>query len=145
MLRRIPLGLTLLYRYYPVTWRILWLTFYYCCCSCFLFLLLYCYGKMQFFIYCNFFCQKNKFTYLLTLLTYFGPVWLIAPKVILPSCRKHLCLSGGKNLTSSTMLLWRYCKDMQTYFGYFGHAWLHSPKMIVSPCWRFQCLSACKK
>ena len=30
------------------------------------------------------------------------------------------------------MLLWRYCKDMQTYFGYFGHAWLHS--MIASPC-----------
>ena len=100
---------------------------------------------MQFFIYCNFFCQKNRFTYLLTLLTYFGPVWLIAPKVILPSCRKHLCLSGGKNLTSSTMLLWRYCKDMQTYFGYFGHAWLHSPKMIVSPYWRRPCLSACKK
>ena len=29
---------------------------------------------------------------------------------------------------------WRYCKDMQTYFGYFRYAWLHSPKMIVPAC-----------
>ena len=32
----------------------------------FLFLFVYCYGKMQFFIHCNFFCQEYKFTYLLT-------------------------------------------------------------------------------
>ena len=103
-----PLGLALLYRYYPLTWRILWLTFYYCYCSCFfnknkimgsfmliyfilrlknyiynilleihlassgksccfLCLFLYCYGKMQFFIHCNVFCQKYKFIYLLYL------------------------------------------------------------------------------
>ena len=68
MLRVIPLGLVLLYRYCPLTWRILWLAFYYCNCGCFLFLFLYCYGKMQFFIHCNFFCQKYKFTYLLTIL-----------------------------------------------------------------------------
>ena len=43
------------------------------------------------------------------------------------------------------MLLWRYCKDMQTYFGYFGHAWLQSTKMIVSPCRMLHFLSACKK
>ena len=34
---------------------------------CFLFLFLYCYGKMQFFIHCNFFCQKYKFIDLLYL------------------------------------------------------------------------------
>ena len=28
----------------------------------FLFLFVYCYGKMQFFIHCNFFCQKYKFS-----------------------------------------------------------------------------------
>ena len=67
---------------------------------------------------------------------YFGPVWVRTPKVILSSCRKPLYLSADKNSTSCPMLLWRYCKDMQTYFGYFGHAWLHSPKMIVSPCRR---------
>ena len=48
--------------------------------------------------------------------------------------------------TSSPMLYWKYCKDMQTsYFGYFGHAWLHTPKMIVSTCTRLWCLSVCKK
>ena len=62
---------------------------------------------------------------------YFGSVWLRKPKVILSFCRKRLCLSAGKKPASFPMLLWRYCKDMQTYFGYFGHAWLHSPKMIV--------------
>ena len=40
------------------------------------------------------------------------------------------------------MLFWRYCKDMQIYFGYSGHAWLHTPKMIVSACRRLQCLTA---
>ena len=58
MLKVIPLGLALLYRYYPLTWRILWLSFYYCYCSCFLFLFVYCYRKIQFFIHCNFFCQE---------------------------------------------------------------------------------------
>ena len=43
-------------------------------------------------------------------------------KVIISSCRKLLCLPTGKKSTSSPMLLWRYCKDRQTYFGYFGHA-----------------------
>ena len=65
LLRVIPLGLALLYRHYPLTWRILLLTFYYYYCSCFLFLFVYCYGKMQFFIHCNFFCQEYKFAYLL--------------------------------------------------------------------------------
>ena len=65
MLRVIPLGLALLYRYYPLTWRILWLTFYYCYCSCFLFLFLFCYGKMQFSVHCNFFCLTYLLTYLL--------------------------------------------------------------------------------
>ena len=58
---------------------------------------------------------------------------------------KLSCLSAGKKSTPSFMLLRRYCKDMQTYFGYFGHAWLHSPKMIVLTCRRLRCLSACKK
>ena len=40
----------------------------------------------------------------------------------------------AKNKTPSFMLLWRYCKDMQTYFEYFGQAWLYSPKMIVLTC-----------
>ena len=35
MLRVIPQGLALLYRYYPLVWRILWLTFCYCYCSYF--------------------------------------------------------------------------------------------------------------
>ena len=75
---------------------------------------------------------------------YIGSVWLCAPKVILSSCINLLGLSTGKKSTSSPMLLWRYCKNMQTYFGYFGHAWLHSPKVIVSPCRRPRCLSACQ-
>ena len=62
MLRVIPLGLALLHRHYPLTWRILWLTFYYWYCSCFVFLFVYCYRNMQFFIHCNFFCQEYKFT-----------------------------------------------------------------------------------
>ena len=42
------------------------------------------------------------------------------------------------------MLLCRYSKVIQTYFGYFGHACFHSPKMIVSSCERLRYLSACK-
>ena len=76
---------------------------------------------------------------------YFGPIWLLSPKVILPSYRKHLCLSVGKTSTSSPILLWGYCKNIQIYFGYFGHARSHALKMIVSPWQRLQCLSACKK
>ena len=57
---------------------------------------------------------------------------------------ENFCLSAGKKSTSSPLLLWKYCKDMQTYFGYFGHAWLHSPKMIVSTCRRLRCVSTCK-
>ena len=50
-------------------------------------------------------------------------------KVNLSTCRKPLCLLAGKKSTSSPMLYWRYCKDMQTsYFGYFGNPWLHTPK-----------------
>ena len=74
MLRVIPPGLALLYRYYPLTWRILWFKFYYGYYSCLLFSFLYCYGKIQFFIHCNLFCQKYKFTYLLT---YFLPLVLL--------------------------------------------------------------------
>ena len=60
--------------------------------------------------------------------------------------RKPSCLFAGKKSTSSPMLYWRYCKDMQTsYFGYFGHAWLHTSKMIISTCTRLWCLSVCKK
>ena len=40
------------------------------------------------------------------------------------------------------MLFWRYCKDMQTYFGYFGHVWLYITKIIVSTFRRLRCLSA---
>ena len=58
--------------------------------------------------------------------------------------RKILCLSAAKKSTRSPMLLWRYCKDMQTYSGYFRHAWLHSPKMIVLTCRRPRCLSTWK-
>ena len=58
----------------------------------------------------------------------FGHVWLRTPKVILSSCKRLLCFSADKKSTSLPMLLWRYCKDMQTYFRYFGHPWLHSPK-----------------
>ena len=54
--------------------------------------------------------------------------------MILSTCRKTLCLFAGKKSTSSPMLFWKHCKDMQTYFGYFGQTWLHTPKMIVSTC-----------
>ena len=57
---------------------------------------------------------------------YFGDVWLTTPKLIPSTCRKLLCLSAGKELTSSSMFFWRYCKDVQTYFEYFGHIWLES-------------------
>ena len=51
-----------------------------------------------------------------------------------------------KQLHSSPVLFWRYCKNMQTsYFGYFGRVWLHTPKMTVSTCRRPRCLSACQK
>ena len=40
MLRVIPPGLALLYRYYPLTWRILWLTFYYVVVVVFIFILI---------------------------------------------------------------------------------------------------------
>ena len=63
LLINLCLGLALLYRYYHLTWTILRLTIYYCFCSSFLFL--YCYGRMQFFIHYNFFCQEYQFTYLL--------------------------------------------------------------------------------
>ena len=64
--------------------------------------------------------------------------------MILSTCRKPLCSFAGKKSTSSPMLYWRYCKDMQTYFGYFGHICMHTPKMI-STCTRLWCLSVCKK
>ena len=81
MLWVIPLGLALLYRYFPLTWRTLWLTFYYCYCSCSLFLFLYCYGKMQFFIHWNFHFVKNislltYFTLLLTSFTLYCLLWM---------------------------------------------------------------------
>ena len=55
-------------------------------------------------------------------------LWVCTLKVILSTCRKLLCLSAGKKSTSSPMLFWIYCKDMQTtYFGYFQHAcFLHT-------------------
>ena len=43
------------------------------------------------------------------------------------------------------MLLCRYSKDMQTYFGYFEHACFHSPKTRVSSCGRFRYLSTSKQ
>ena len=77
---------------------------------------------------------------------YFGHAWMNKPKVILSTCRKASCLFPGKKSTSSPMLYWRYCKDMQTsYFGYFGHAWLHTPKTIKSTCTSLWCVSVCKK
>ena len=69
--------------------------------------------------------------------------WLQIPKTMLSSCRKLLYLSAGQTSTSLLMILWRYCKELKTYFGYFGHAWLHSPKMIVSTCRRLRCLLRC--
>ena len=53
---------------------------------------------------------------------------------------EKLCLYAGKKSTSSPVLLWRYCKDMQTYFGYFRHNWSHLPKVIVSTSRRLQCM-----
>ena len=51
-----------------------------------------------------------------------------------------------QNINFTTMLFWRYCKDIQTsYYGYFEHTWLHTPKMIVSTCRRLRCLSVCQK
>ena len=39
-------------------------------------------------------------------------------------------LFKDKKRTSSPMLVWIYCKDIQTfYFGYFGHAWLCTPNI----------------
>ena len=58
---------------------------------------------------------------------------------------ENLCLSAGKETTSSLMLFWGYWKDMQTYFGYFGYPWLHTPKIIVSTYRRLWCLSPCQK
>ena len=58
---------------------------------------------------------------------------------------KLLCLSAGKKLSSSPTLLWRYCKDMQTYFEYFEHYWLETPKMKARTCRRLSCSSACQK
>ena len=59
--------------------------------------------------------------------------------MILPSRRKHLCLSAGKNSTLSPILLWKYCKDMQTYFGYSGHARKNfsknQKKHLLEPFW----------
>ena len=66
--------------------------------------------------------------------------------MILSACRKLSCLFASKKSTSSPMLYWRYCKDIQTsYFGYFGHAWLHTLKMIKSTCTRLWWLSVYKK
>ena len=67
MLRVIPLGLALLYRYYPLTWRILWLTFYYCYCSCFFIFICILPRKNAILYPLLFFFQEYKFTYLLTL------------------------------------------------------------------------------
>ena len=50
----------------------------------------------------------------------------------------------AKNQLHPPMLLWRYCKDMQSCFGYFGHAWLHLSKLIVSPHIKLRCLCVCK-
>ena len=43
------------------------------------------------------------------------------------------------------MLFWRYCKDIQIYFGYFGDAWLYTTKIIVSTCRRLWFLSPSQK
>ena len=58
---------------------------------------------------------------------------------------KCFCVICRQKINFIPMLLWRYCKDMQTYFGYFGYTWLQSTKMIVSPCRMLHFLSACKK
>ena len=76
---------------------------------------------------------------------YFGHACLCTPKVVLSSYRKLLRLSLGKKSTSSSMLLWRYCKDIQVYSGYFGYACLHLPKVITPTCRKLQFLSTCKK
>ena len=75
----------------------------------------------------------------------FWVLWGCTRKVMLSICREFLCLSAGKKSISQPMLFWRYCKDMQTYFGQFGHVWLYITKMLVSTFRRLRCLSACQK
>ena len=67
------------------------------------------------------------------------------PKWYYQSVEKFCVYLQAKISSSWLMPFWRYCKDMQTYFGYFGHAWLYTTKLIVSTCGRLQCLSACQK
>ena len=59
---------------------------------------------------------------------------------------ENFFLSIVKKSTSSSMLFWRYYKDMQTDFVSFGHSWLYTSKtMIISTCIRLQCLSVSQK
>ena len=76
---------------------------------------------------------------------YFGHAWLYIANWSYQLV-ENLRIFRGKNSTSSAVLFWRSCKDMETsYFRYFRHAWLQTPKMIVSTCRRLQCLSASQK
>ena len=74
-------------------------------------------AKNQTFTLCTRYCKDINLLFWV-----FGYVWLCTPKVILSIFRKYLCLSSGKISISKHMLFWRWCKDMQMYFGYFGHA-----------------------
>ena len=71
---------------------------------------------------------------------YFGHVWISTPKIKL-STFWNFCV----HLQANTMLLGKYCEDMQTYFEYSGHGCLHTPKMKASTCRRPRCLNACQK
>ena len=120
--------MALLYGYYPLTWRIIWLTFYYCYCSCFLFLFVYCYGKMQFFIHCNFFCQEYNFTYF----TYYWHIKYITYSVASSGwslvIADHLGLFVGQNrcgscgsslvslIISLFLLLYSVCFTLMFYY-----------------------------
>ena len=46
----------------------------------------------------------------------FEHTWLCIPKVILTTFRILLSLSAGKKSNSSSMFIWKYCKDMQNSF-----------------------------
>ena len=56
------------------------------------------------------------------LFQYFGHAWLWTVKIILPACRKLLCLSSSKKPFYPSLLSWNFTKIIQTcYFEYFVH------------------------
>ena len=53
--------------------------------------------------------------------------------------------SGSSAGKKPTMIFWKNCKYMQSYFGYFRNAWLHTFKIIILTWRRLWCLSSCQK